>query len=807
MTPPIALTRPTRPRCCIAVLSLILLMQPGAGVAQAQTSVAQFLAPGAAGDQFGNSVAISGDTLVIGVAFDDTAGGVDAGAAIVFARAGGVWSQQAVLTPAAGAADDYFGFSVAVSGDTIVVGAALDDTPAGANAGSATVFTRTAGVWSQQAVLTHPAGAANDLFGFSVAISGDTIAIGANQDDTAAGSNAGSATVFTRTGGIWTAQALLTHAAGTALDEFGNSLAISGDTLVVGARSDDTPAGSNAGSATVFTRTDGVWTEQTLLTHVAGAADDRFGWSVAISGDTIVVGANQDDTAAGPNAGSATVFTRTAGVWTDQAFLTHAAGAADDQFGISVAVSGEVLVVGANGDDTTAGGAAGSATVFTRSAGVWTDRGLLGHVAGAEGDLFGFSVTVGGDTLVVGANGDDTAAGLDAGSATVFLVEADADGDGVGDRLDFCPTTAAGADVTDMGCSVADLTGPVGPVGPVGPAGLPGPAGLNGLDGATGPMGPQGPAGPVGPAGPQGVAGQDGISILGVPEPAGANCPTGGVKVTPIFIDGSAAGASQFVCHGQLGPIGATGANGLNGRDGEVGPQGPIGPQGPAGADGSVGPQGPQGPPGPAGANGLNGANGAAGPQGPAGPAGPSGADGATGPAGPAGTNGRDGAAGPQGPPGPTGADGPVGPPGPPGPAGADGTPGPQGPAGAQGPAGPAGTNGLNGGPGPAGPGAGFELRRVDSNTTITLPSNGKSVIYLVTTNRTNVTITLPPAAAAAGKFLIIKRVDRGRSVLITPQGTDTIEASRRALRMENQRDSLTFVTDGTEWVLMSLID
>lgn len=121
--------------------------------------------------------------------------------------------------------------------------------------------------------------------------------------------------------------------------------------------------------------------------------------------------------------------------------------------------------------------------------------------------------------------------------------------------------------------------------------------------------------------------------------------------------------------------------------------------------------------------------------------------------------------------------------------------------------------NGLPGAPGavgpvgPAGPGVSFELRRVQNNTTITMPSNGNSLIYLVETNRTNITITLPPAATSGGRFLIIKRVDRGRAVLIKPSGNDTIEASRAALRMENARDSITFVTDGTEWVMLSLID
>jgi hypothetical protein len=138
---------------------------------------------------------------------------------------------------------------------------------------------------------------------------------------------------------------------------------------------------------------------------------------------------------------------------------------------------------------------------------------------------------------------------------------------------------------------------------------------------------------------------------------------------------------------------------------------------------------------------------------------------------------------------------------------------GPTGATGATGPTGATGATGATGGIGPqgpqgvAGPGVTFALARTDSDATITLPANGNSIIYLVTTDRRNVTLTLPPAATSAGKFVIVKRVDRGRVVYIKPSGNDTIEASRNALRMENQRDSLTFVTDGTEWVLLSLID
>src|SRR5439155_610697 len=149
-----------------------------------------------------------------------------------------------------------------------------------------------------------PDGAGSAFFGYSVAVSGDTAVVGAYYDDTPAGTDAGSASVFVRSGTTWTQQAHLTAADGAAYDDFGTSVAVSGDTAVVGAYLDDTPAGADAGSASVFVRSGTTWTQQAHLTAADGAAYDYFGVSVAVSGNTAVVGAYYDDTPAGRNAGS-----------------------------------------------------------------------------------------------------------------------------------------------------------------------------------------------------------------------------------------------------------------------------------------------------------------------------------------------------------------------------------------------------------------------------------------------------------------------------------------------------------------------
>ena len=387
-------------------------------------------------DYFGSSVAISGNTAVVGASRDNTAAGVDAGSAYVFVRnSNGIWSQQAKFTANDAAAGDQFGLSVAISGDTIVVGAWRDDTSAGQDKGSAYVYERSNGLWIEQAKLTASDAEiedsfGEDLFGKSVAISGYTIVVGAVVDTTTAGVDAGSAYVFVRFLGVWIEQAKLTASDADGLDAFGESVAISGDTIVVGAIGEGFQP---IGSAYVYVRSNGVWSEQAKLTASDALANDRFGRSVAISGDTIVVGAFGDDLIIPippplyiklvQDAGSAYVYTRSNGVWSQQAKLTAGDAAANDWFGVSVAISGNTVVVGAWRDDTSAGEDAGSAYVYVRSSGQWSHQLKLTASDAAANDCFGVSVAISGNisgtTIVVGAFGDNIAAGEDAGSAYI----------------------------------------------------------------------------------------------------------------------------------------------------------------------------------------------------------------------------------------------------------------------------------------------------------------------------------------------------------------------------------------------------
>jgi prepilin-type N-terminal cleavage/methylation domain-containing protein len=358
-------------------------------------------ADGASSDYFGYAVAIDGDTVVVG-AYQDGDKGIGSGSAYVFTRTGGTWTQQAKLVPADGAAYDRFGSAVAVDADTIVVGAYGDDDK-GTYSGSAYVFTRTGGTWTQQAKLVPADGAASDYFGYAVAVDADTIVVGAYKDDDK-GSASGSAYVFTRTGGTWTQQAKLVPADGTAGDYFGFAVAVDADTIVVGAYGDD-DKGADSGSAYVFTRTGATWTQQAKLTAPDGTANDYFGHAVAVDAGTIVVGAYGDDDK-GDYSGSAYVFTRTGGTWTQQAKLVPADGAAYDDFGTAVAINANTIVVGAHKDDDK-GTDSGSVYVFVRTGATWAQQAKLTAPDGTAGDWFGRAVAVDGDTIVVGAPYDD----------------------------------------------------------------------------------------------------------------------------------------------------------------------------------------------------------------------------------------------------------------------------------------------------------------------------------------------------------------------------------------------------------------
>ncbi len=378
-------------------------------------------ADGAAGDMFGISVSVSGDTAIAGAHQDDDAGH-HSGSAYVFERdegGPGNWGQVAKLTAADGAFSDWFGWSVSVSGTAAIVGAFGDD-DAGTESGSAYIFERDEGgpgSWGQVAKLTAADDAAYDNFGKSVSVSGTAAIVGAYGDDDA-GSYSGSAYVFERDEGgpgNWGQVAKLTADDAAASGWFGWSVSISGTAAIVGAL-----GGDDAGSAYVFERDEGGpdnWGQVAKLTADDGADYDQFGWSVSVSGTAAIIGACLDDDA-GRNSGSAYAFERDeGGSWGQVAKLTADDGETEGWFGWSVSVSGTAAIVGAYGNE--ADSFSGSAYVFERDEGGpdnWGQVVKLTAADGAASDHFGLSVSVSGGTAIAGAYGDDDASG----SAYVF---------------------------------------------------------------------------------------------------------------------------------------------------------------------------------------------------------------------------------------------------------------------------------------------------------------------------------------------------------------------------------------------------
>jgi len=387
----------------------------------------------AAGDEFGFSVSISGDTAVVG-AVNDIETALNSGSAYVFVKSGNIWTQEAKLTASDPAAVDQFGHTVSISGDTVIVGARLDDDTAN-NSGSAYIFVKPGGGWAgslnEVAKLTASDAAANDLFGQSVSISGDTAIVGVrDDDDTASGS--GSAYIFVKPGGGWAGSlnevAKLTASDAAAFDQFGFSVSISGDTTIVGAVGDG-GANNFIGSAYIFVKPGGGWAgslnEVAKLTASDATLLDNFGQSVSISGDTAIVGAAGDDDD-GSGSGSAYIFVKPGGGWAgslnEVAKLTASDAGPSDTFGFSVSILGDNIIVSAPNDDH-AGVSSGSAYIFVKPGGGWA--GSLNEVAKltasdtVTGDTFGHSVSISGDTAIVGANLDNTG-GINSGSAYVF---------------------------------------------------------------------------------------------------------------------------------------------------------------------------------------------------------------------------------------------------------------------------------------------------------------------------------------------------------------------------------------------------
>lgn len=445
------------------------------------------------GDNFGYSVSVSGNTAVVGAvsetstttsiingsdlsSTDDSGNGN--GAAYVFKRTGSTWAHEAYLKAPNNSENDSFGSAVTISSDTIVVGTASEDSTStniingfdlsstnnsGTNNGAVYVFKRTGSTWAHEAYLKSPNNSDGDFFGYSVSVSGDTIAVGASNEDSTttaiingsnlaaandSGSNNGAVYVFKRSGSTWTHEAYLKAPNNTNSDYFGLNVSISGETIVVGAPyetstttsiingtdlSSTNDSGSNNGAVYVFKRTGSNWAHEAYLKAPNNSNGDFFGYSVSISGDTIAAGSigeasnttaiiSGSDLSSTNNSGSLNgavyVFKRSGTSWTHEAYLKSANNSDMDQFGRFISLSLNTIAVGAYSEDSTttaiingsdlsstnnSGANNGAAYVFKRTGSTWGLETYLKAPNGLDGDQFGSAVSVDADTVVVGA--------------------------------------------------------------------------------------------------------------------------------------------------------------------------------------------------------------------------------------------------------------------------------------------------------------------------------------------------------------------------------------------------------------------
>jgi hypothetical protein len=348
---------------------------------------------GANASKFGSSVCVSGNYAIIGAPGGTTTNG----SASIYQYTGINWVLMQIMNDATGAPGDWFGFSVSISGDYAIVGAPYDNNGGNTNQGSVSIYHYNGTAWVlMDKIIDNAAGTAGDQFGYSVSISG-TFAIAGTPYDVAGGNQPrGTASIYQYNGTNWVLMNKIVDVTGGSGDQFGNSVSISGSYAVIGASRDDVLLNADQGSASIYQYNGSNWVLMQKLTDADGSANDYFGGSVSISGNYIIAGANNDAAGSNTSQGSASIYQYNSGggSWLLMQKLTDANGAVNDLFGNSVSISDSYAIVGATGDDVAANGSQGSATVFIKLGQKWQRLQYITDPAGEANDGSGKSVSV-----------------------------------------------------------------------------------------------------------------------------------------------------------------------------------------------------------------------------------------------------------------------------------------------------------------------------------------------------------------------------------------------------------------------------
>lgn len=378
-----------------------------------QQSAKLIASDGAIDDKFGSVIDISGNKAIITATHDDDKG-VDSGSAYIFSYDGSNWIQEAKLLASDGAARDSFGISASISNNVAVVGSYYDDDK-GSQSGSVYVFRFNGASWIQEAKLLANDGTENDYFGYSVSISEDKIIVG-SFSNSEKGTGAGAAYAFRYNGSSWIQEAKLFANDAAQNDYFGYSVSISGDKAIIGSLYDDVNV-SNSGSAYIFEYRSDNWTQAYKISADDGALSDIFGESVSIHNDTVIVSARGVNDQ-GTNSGAAYIFNYDGIRWSQEAKLLANDGSAADHFGRKVSIYNNTAILSSTGNDEKAN-AAGAAYIFANNGGTWEQKSKLLANDGEENDSLGTSVSIFGDKALVGTIKDDDKA-ENAGAVYVF---------------------------------------------------------------------------------------------------------------------------------------------------------------------------------------------------------------------------------------------------------------------------------------------------------------------------------------------------------------------------------------------------